>query len=76
MAETKFLGRMRVHAGQSLFALNLQTGEITNMGKPKKVVTEQGMVYRIALNKKSFVKKLVREGILAQSKEVTTDKTE
>lgn len=67
---------MRVHAGQSLFALNLQTGEITNMGKPKKVVTEQGMVYRIAFNKKSFVKKLVREGILAQSKEVTNDKNE
>lgn len=76
MAETKYLGRMRVHAGQSLFALNLQTGVITNMGKPQKVVMEQGVVYRIALNKKSFIKKLMREGIKAQSAEAVTNKNE
>lgn len=64
MTETKFLGRLRVKPGQSLFALNIKTGEITDMGNPRRVDAEQGIVYRVALNRKSFIKKLIREGIL------------
>ena len=64
MAEKKHLGKIRLKPGQSLFSLNTKTGNITDMGRPKNVDVEEGCVYRTALNRKSLVKKLIREGIL------------
>lgn len=64
MAEQKHLGRIKLQPGQSLFCLNMKTGEITDMGRPRKVDVEEGCVYRTALNRKSFVKKLFRQGII------------
>jgi len=64
MAEQKHLGRIKLQPGQSLFCLNLKTGDITDMGRPKRVDVEEACVYRTALNRKSFVKKLIRQGII------------
>ncbi len=52
------VGRSRIPAGHSLFAFNTKTGEIINMGKPRRVDIQEGCVYRTALNAKNFVKKL------------------
>lgn len=62
--QTKHLGRSRVRPGQSLFALHLKEGYIVNMGKPRQVVCEENVVYRIALNRKNFIRKLRQDGIV------------
>ena len=64
MAEQKHLGRIKLQPGQSLFCLDMKTGDITNMGRPRRVDVQEGCVYRTALNRKSFVKKLIRKGII------------
>lgn len=61
--QQQFLGTSRLRPGQSLFALRLKEGVIVNMGRPRKVVTEEGVVYRIALNTQNFIRKLRNEGI-------------
>ena len=60
------IGRVMPSEGHSLFSLNLKTGEITNMGRPKQVDIQDGFVYRTALNKKNFVKRLIRDGIMVK----------
>lgn len=62
--EQKHLGKVRVQPGQSLFALDMKTGAITDMGKPRRVDVQPMTIYRVALNRKSFIKKLIHEGIL------------
>ena len=62
MAEQKHLGRIKLQPGQSLFCLNMKTGDITNMGRPRRVDVQEACVYRTALNRKSFVKKLIKQG--------------
>jgi len=70
--QRKLVGKVIPSAGHSLFSLNLKTGEITNMGRPKQVDMEKDMVYRTALNKKNFVKRLIREGIMIKRLERKT----
>lgn len=80
--EEKFLGKLKVIPGLTLFSFNIKTGEIkvaemntevaidykTHEPKyTKKIVIEPHCVYRQALNKKNFIKKLVREGIIIPS---------
>lgn len=62
--EKKLLGRKRLQPGQSLFCINLKTKEITDMGRPKRVDVQDGYVYRTALNRKNFIKKIERLGIV------------
>ena len=41
MAEQKHLGRIKLQPGQSLFCLDMKTGDITNMGRPRRVDVEE-----------------------------------
>lgn len=77
--ELKFIGRARVNPGHTMFSYNTVTKEIKvapleyskdidfrtrePVRKPKLVI-ERNCVYRQALNKKNFIKRLKREGII------------
>lgn len=77
--EFKLIGRQRKIPGHTLFCYNLKTKEIKvapvefskdvdfttreAINKPK-VVVEPYCIYRQALNKKNFIKRLKREGIM------------
>ena len=86
--EEKFLGKLRVVPGLTLFSFNYKTVEIkkAEMNKEvaidfkthepkytKKIVIEPHCIYRQALNRKNFIKKLVREGILVKTKTTIID---
>ena len=77
--ELKLIGRQRKVPGHTLFSFNLKTGEIKKAPvehsktidyktrKPlyhDRIVIEPDCLYRQALNKKNFIKRLIREGIL------------
>ena len=76
--ELKFIGRQRRIAGLTLFSYNIDTGEIKTAPTEDKVaidsrtlrpidehklVIEKRCIYRQALNKKNFIKRLLREGV-------------
>ena len=77
--EYKPIGRQRRIPGHTLFSFNMKTKEIKvapvefskdvdfrtreAIRKPK-IVIEKDCIYRQALNKKNFIKRLKREGIL------------
>lgn len=76
--ELKFIGQQRVVPGHTMFSYNTETGEIKvapikyevavdfkthQPVRSKKLVIEPNCVYRQALNKKNFIKRLIREGI-------------
>lgn len=77
--EFKLIGSQRKQAGHTLFSLNLRTGEIkvapvdrsqvvdfrTKLPTHRdRLVVEPNCVYRQALNRKNFIKKMKREGII------------
>lgn len=79
--EFKFVGRYRKNPGHTIFSLNMKTGEIkvapishskdidfkTQQPVTKdRIVIEPDCIYRQALNKKNFIKRLMREGILVK----------
>lgn len=79
--EFKFLGQQRKVAGHKMFSINLKTGEIKEAPvehsdaidfktrKPvfrDRIVVEPDCLYRQALNKKNFIKRLFREGIIVK----------
>jgi hypothetical protein len=79
--EFKLIGRQRKVPGHTMFSLNIKTGEIKvapverskvcdfSTREPiykERIVIEPGCLYRQALNRKNFIKRLVREGILAK----------
>ncbi len=57
-------GRLRKIPGQSIFCLNVKTGEISDLGQPKRIDIQEGCIYRQCLNKKNFIRKLIKEGII------------
>ena len=62
---SKFLGRQRRVTGLSMFSLDTSTGEITNLGQDvKRIDVKPGCFYRQALNRKSFMRKLIKEGAI------------
>ena len=62
---SKFLGKQRRVPGLSMFSLDTSTGEITNLGQDvKRIDVKTGCVYRQALNRKNFVRKLIKEGVI------------
>ena len=79
--EFKLIGRQRKVPGHTMFSLNIKTGEIKvapversevcdfSTREPiykARIVIEPDCLYRQALNRKNFIKRLVREGILAK----------
>jgi len=85
--EFKLVARQRKVPGHTLFCFNLRTGEIkvAPVEKSKvvdfrtrepiykdRIVIEPLCIYRQALNKKNFIKRLVREGILSFKKTPNT----
>lgn len=81
--ELKLIGQQRFIPGLTLFSFNLKTGEIkvaemntevsldlmTRLPKyTKKLLIERFCIYRQALNKKNFIKKLIREGVIIKTK--------
>lgn len=74
--ELKFIGKTRVVPGHTIFSYNIRTGEIKvapikynvsldyrtrNPVRKGEIVIEKDCIYRCALNKKNFVKRLKRE---------------
>ena len=81
--EYKLIGQQRKRAGHTMFSFNIRTGEIktapvkhckdvdfatANPATRDSLVIEKDCVYRQALNKKNFIKILVREGFLKRVK--------
>lgn len=81
--EFKFIGRQRTIPGHTMFSFNIETGEIKEASmtidaaidaktyKPvriRKLQIEKNCVYRQALNRKNFIKRLLREGIVTLRK--------
>lgn len=69
--DLKHIGRQKRIAGHRLYMYNLVTGEVKEAPvKYGKCITEPDCVYRQALNKKNFIKKLKREGIIKKEDKV------
>jgi hypothetical protein len=65
--ELKHIGRILKKPGCTIFCYNPETGEISEV-HGNKIVTEKGCIYMQALNKKNFVRKLVRRGLIVNLK--------
>ena len=62
----KLVAKKRRVPGLRLFKLDTKTGMVTDLGPDRCLVDiEPGCVYRQALNRKNFVKILLREGIIS-----------
>lgn len=79
--EFKLIGQVRKVPGHTMFSFNLKTGEIkvapTERSKvcdfrtrepiyKERIVVEPDCLYRQALNRKNFIKRLIREGVIAK----------
>lgn len=61
----KHIGRQTKTPGHTLFMYNKETGEISEAPVLNDaVITKPNCIYRQALNKKNFIKRLKREGII------------
>ncbi len=59
------IGRVKKRLGLRLFRYNKRTGELSALPEGMdSVMVEPDCIYRQALNKKNFVKRLKREGIM------------
>lgn len=81
--EYKLIGSMRKVPGHTLFSFNVQTGEIKPVklvceasigldGKPvfkEKITVEKDCYYEQVLNRKNFVKRLKKRGLIEPVKE-------
>ena len=73
--EPKLIAKKRRVPGLRLFKLDTKTGMVTDLGLDRCLVDiEPGCVYRQALNRKNFVKILLREGIISITSQSTTKK--
>ena len=79
--EFKLIARERKVPGHTMFSFNLRTGEIKQAPIERskdidfrtrepiykeRIVVEPDCLYRQALNKKNFIKRLIREGIIVK----------
>lgn len=86
--ELRFIGKQRKIAGLTMFSYNIETGEIKIAPVENKVVIdactrlpvsehtlviERGCIYRQALNRKNFVKRLMREGVRVKQQSLTNN---
>ena len=66
--EPKLIAKKRRVPGLRLFKLDTKTGMVTDLGLNRCLVDiELGCIYRQALNRKNFVKILLREGIITMN---------
>ena len=73
--EPKLVAKKRRVPGLRLFKLDTKTGMVTDLGLDRCLVDiKPGCVYRQALNRKNFVKILLREGIISITSQSTTKK--
>ena len=73
--EPKLVAKKRRVPGLRFFKLDTKTGIVTDLGLDRCLVDiEPGCVYRQALNRKNFVKILLREGIISITSQSTTKK--
>lgn len=71
----KLVAKKRRVPGLRSFKLDTKTGMVTDLGLDRCLVDiEPGCVYRQALNRKNFVKILLREGIISITSQSTTKK--
>ena len=83
--EFKLIGRERKNPGHIMFSFNLKTGEIKKAPVERskvcdfrtrepiyneRIVVEPDCLYRQALNKKNFIKRLIREGLIVKGQSV------
>lgn len=80
--EYHFVGRQKYIPGHTLFSLNLKTGEIkpadvvvessvvygVGVVNHRRINIEDHCVYRQALNRKNFIKRMLRDGFLVLRK--------
>ena len=70
----KLVAKKRRVPGLRLFKLDTKTGMVTDLGLDRCLVDiEPGCVYRQALNRKNFVKILLREGIISVTQKPTSN---
>ena len=70
----KLVAKKRRIPGLRLFKLDTKTGMVTDLGLDRCLVDiEPGCVYRQALNRKNFVKILLREGLISVNQKPQTD---
>ena len=63
--QQKLVAKKRRIPGLRLFKLDTKTGMVTDLGLDRCMVDiEPGCIYRQALNRKNFMKILIREGII------------
>lgn len=63
--QQKLVTKKRRIPGLRLFKLDTKTGMVTDLGLDRCLVDiEPGCIYRQALNRKNFMKILIREGII------------
>lgn len=63
--QQKLVAKKRRIPGLRLFKLDTKTGMVTDLGLDRCLVDiEPGCIYRQALNRKNFMKILIREGII------------
>lgn len=60
----KHIGRQKKTPGHTLFEYNKETGDIKAIETNGTVIIEPNCIYRQALNKKNFIKRLKREGVI------------
>lgn len=66
--EPKLIAKKRRVPGLRLFKLDTKTGMVIDLGLNRCLVDiEPGCIYRQALNRKNFVKILLREGIITMN---------
>ena len=71
----KLVAKKRRVPGLRLFKLDTKTGMVTDLGLDRCLVDiEPDCIYRQALNRKNFVKNLLREGIISITSQSTTKK--
>lgn len=74
MEPHKLVAKKRRIPGLRLFKLDTNTGMVIDLGLDRCLVDiEPGCIYRQALNRKNFVKILLREGIITMNQKPTSD---
>ena len=73
-SKPKLVAKKRRVPGLRFFKLDTKTGMVTDLGLDRCLVDiEPGCVYRQALNRKNFVKILLREGIISVTQKPTSN---
>lgn len=53
--------------GLRIFSLNTKTMVVTDLGQPKRIDMDKDCIYRQCLNRKSFIRHLMRDGVIVRT---------